>query len=75
MTDEHTRLIEDVFSVDCVVSTAHDGPQVRLGIDTPEHSVDMTMSPEAALWLSRELWQASGLPMDHSLRIRRRRAS
>lgn len=72
MTDVPIRRAEDVFSVDCVVVSDQPGPQVRLVVDTPESDIEMTMTPESALWLARELWQASGLPMDHNLRFRRR---
>lgn len=70
--DVSIRRAEDVFTVNSVIVTDQPGPMVRLSIDSPEHSTDMTMSPVTAVWLARELWKASGLPFDHNLRFRRR---
>lgn len=70
--DAPIRLMEDVFQVDSVVVLGASGPQVRLVVDTPEHEAEMTMEPESALWLARQLWKASGLPWDHGLRFRRK---
>jgi len=70
--DVPIRLAEDVFQVDSVVVLGAPRPQVRLIIDTPESDVEMTMDPGTALWLARQLWEASGLPFDHGLRFGRK---
>lgn len=70
MSDEPQAPAADVFDVSHVI---YDGaPMVKLTVATPENTAELFMPAESALWLALELWKASGLPLDHNLRFRRR---
>jgi hypothetical protein len=67
------RKAGEVFEVSHVI---YDGePTVKLTVETPENTAELFMAPESALWLALQLWRASGLPLDHNLRFRRRAES
>lgn len=67
MSEPLQRTAGDVFTV----ARTDDGV-VSFTVAASTVDLAMELEPVSALWLARQLWQASGLPLDHGLRLRRR---